>query len=74
MSEAERRARGLIWQRDHDAAYERANLYMLSNCLHTCEVCRANVCDGCVYICDELEGGLCCEVCFAEKKYHGSKL
>ncbi len=74
ISEAERRAREIIWQRDHDFAYERANLHMLQNHIHRCEICFASICGDCAYVCDELEGGVCCEKCLAEKGYHGIKI
>lgn len=74
ITEAERRARELIWQRDHEAAYERANVYMLTNRIHTCEVCGANICGDCAVFCDELKGGVCCDNCLAKKGYHGVKM
>ncbi len=74
MSRAERRARDLIWQRDHDAAYERANLHMFQNYIHRCEICGAGICGDCACVCDELKGGVCCEKCRKEKGYHGIKI
>ncbi len=74
ISESERRARELIWQRDHEAAYERANIYMLANRIHTCELCGANICGDCAVFCDELKGGVCCDKCLTEKGYHGVKM
>ncbi len=74
ISGSRRRARDLIWQRDHEAAYERANVYMLSNRVHTCEVCREHICGNCAVYCDELRGGVCCERCLHEKGYHGIKM
>ncbi len=74
MSEAERRAREIIWQKDHDAAYERANNYVLANHIHTCEICGDGICGDCAVFCDELKGGVCCDKCLAEKGYHGVKM
>lgn len=74
MSESERKARELIWQRDHEAAYERANLVMLTDHIHTCEICGANICGDCAIYCDELKGGVCCDRCLKEKGYHGVKM
>ncbi len=73
-SESERRARELIWQRDHESAYERANVYMLTNHIHTCEICEKNICGDCAVFCDELRGGVCCDKCLSEKGYHGTKM
>lgn len=73
ISEGERRARELVWQQDHAAAYERANLDMLSNHIHSCEICRSSVCGDCACVCDELRGGVCCSKCLAEQGYHGIK-
>ncbi len=74
MSEAERRARELIWIRDHESAYERANLDMFQNYLHRCEICGDHICGDCAYACDEIRGSVCCEKCLKEKKYHGIKM
>ncbi len=74
LSRAERKARELVWQQDHEAAYERANLYMLANRIHVCEICGANVCGDCAVYCDELKGGVCCDKCLHEKGYHGTKM
>ncbi len=74
ISESERRARELIWQRDHEAAYERANSYVLANHIHSCEICGASICGDCAVFCDELKGGVCCDKCLAEKNYHGVKM
>lgn len=74
ISEAERKAREIIWKSDHDAAYERANLYMFQNHIHTCEICGAGICGDCACVCDELEGGVCCDKCLKEKGYHGIKM
>ncbi len=74
MSESERRAREILWKNDHDAALERANLDMFQNHLHRCEICGDHVCGDCIYECNELGGGVCCEKCLKEKGYHGSKL
>ncbi len=74
ISESERRARELIWQKDHEAAYERANIYMLTNHIHTCEICGAHICGDCAVYCDELHGGVCCDKCLTKKGYHGTKM
>ncbi len=74
MSESERRAREILWKYDHDAALERANVEMLQNYIHRCEICDDHVCGNCVYECDELEGGVCCEKCLRKRGYHGRKL
>ncbi len=74
ISSSERRARELIWQRDHEAAYERANIYMLTNHIHTCEICGAHICGDCAVYCDELKGGVCCTRCLTQKGYHGTQM
>ncbi len=74
LTEGEQQARNLLWQRDHDAAYERANLYVLANHIHFCEVCGAHICGDCAVFCDELKGAVCCDTCLEEKGYHGVKL
>ncbi len=74
LSGSEQRARELIWQRDHDAAYERANLFMLSNRVHICEICGKSICGDCAVFCDELKGGVCCDSCLSSKGYHGVKM
>ena len=74
MSEAERKARELIWLRDHDSAYERANVLMQTDYIHTCEICGAHICGDCAVICDELDGGVCCTKCLESKHYHGKKM
>ncbi len=74
MSESERLARQLLWSNDHAAAMERANLDMLQNHLHRCEICGDHVCGDCARICDELKGGVCCERCLSKKGYHGIKM
>lgn len=74
MSGPERKARELIWLRDHDAAYERANVYMLTEQIHTCEICGAHICGDCAVICDELDGGVCCQACLDSREYHGKRM
>ncbi len=74
ISRSEQRIRELIWLRDHDSAYERANIYMLTNRIHTCEICGSHICGDCAVYCDELKGGVCCENCLKEKNYHGIKM
>lgn len=74
MSETERRARELLWQKDHDAAYERANISMLTDHIHTCEICGEHICGNCAISCNELEGRICCERCLTQKGYHGKKM
>lgn len=74
MRESERKARELIWQHDHDAAYERANLNMMTDHIHTCEVCESHICGDCTVFCDELNGGVCCVSCVEKRGYHGKKL
>jgi len=74
MSVAERKARELIWLRDHDAAYERANMLMQTDYIHTCEICGSHICGDCAVICDELNGGVCCTACLESKHYHGKKI
>lgn len=53
MSEAERKARELIWQKDHDSAYERANNDALLQ-FNRCPKCGGRVCDDCYSISDDL--------------------
>jgi len=62
MSRAEIKARELIWLRDHDAAYERANQEAL-NQLNRCEVCNSYVCDDCAIVSNEFGGRICCKKC-----------
>ena len=52
---AEQRARELVWQRDHESAYERANIEALKK-LNRCVVCGAAICSDCTVECDEVDG------------------
>lgn len=74
LTPTEEKLRGLVWARDHEAAYERANLFMHQNHVHYCEICGDHICGDCAYVCDELEGGVCCEKCLKEKGYHGIRM
>ncbi len=74
ISRSERRARELIWQRDHESAYERANLDMLQNHLHRCEICGEHICGDCAYVCTEMKDGVCCEACLIKHGYHGIRV
>jgi len=62
MSASERRIREILWLRDHDAAYERANREVLDT-FNKCEICGDYICDDCVEVCTELDGRLCCYKC-----------
>ena len=62
MSSSERRIREILWLRDHDSAYERANREVLDQ-LNRCEICGDYVCDDCIEVCPELDGKLCCYKC-----------
>ena len=62
LTRAERKARALIWLRDHDSAYERANREALSQ-LNKCEVCGNFICDSCSVVSKKLDGGICCKTC-----------
>lgn len=52
MSEAERRARELVWQKDHEAAYERANVEAAFQ-FNRCPNCGRRVCEDCYSVFDE---------------------
>lgn len=62
LSASERQARELIWQKDHDAAYERANKDVLLS-FNRCPQCGDRVCDECFS--DE---GSSCKQCEAKQK------
>ena len=59
LSRTEQKARELIWQRDHAAAYERANVEALKK-LNRCVVCGAAICNDCTVECHEVDGRTVC--------------
>lgn len=62
MSEDERKARELIWQKDHDAAYERANNEAALQ-FTRCPKCGRRVCEDCYSVLDDL-----CTDCAKEER------
>lgn len=58
---AEVRAHEIMWQSEHDAAYERANIEAILH-FNKCPRCGDLVCDSCFRIFDDL-----CEGCYSEK-------
>ena len=70
LSRTEQRARELVWQRDHDSAYERANVEALKM-LNRCVVCGAAICNDCTVECDEVDGKTVCVGCARKRRYKG---
>lgn len=70
LSRTEQRAREIIWQRDHDSAYERANIEALK-ILNRCVLCGAVVCGDCTVECEETGGKTVCLTCAKEHRYRG---
>ena len=50
LSRTEQKARELVWQRDHDSAYERANVEALKK-LNRCVICGEAICNDCTVEC-----------------------
>lgn len=67
LSESERKARELIWQRDHDAAYERANNEAAMQ-LNRCPKCGNRVCDACYELSRDLCTDCACRADFVTKE------
>lgn len=52
----------LLWQSEHDAAYERANLEAIRN-FNRCPKCGSLVCNECFTLDSGSDGGDLCKVC-----------
>lgn len=70
LSRTEQKAREIIWQRDHDSAYERANVEALKK-LNRCVVCGTAICNDCTIECNEVDGKTVCVKCAKERHYKG---
>ncbi|MCQ2449804.1 MAG: hypothetical protein MJ132_06415 [Clostridia bacterium] len=70
ISKAERKAREMLWQKDHDAAYERANIEALKQ-LNRCVVCGAAICNDCTVECEETDGKTVCIDCAKKNRFKG---
>ena len=70
LSRTAQRARELVWQRDHDSAYERANVEALKK-LNRCVMCGAAICNDCTVECDEADGKTVCVKCAKEHHCKG---
>lgn len=66
LSTSEQKARQIIWAKDHEAAFERANREILGK-LNRCESCGARICDDCARVCEAMGGSVVCKTCAAEK-------
>ncbi len=70
LTRAEQRARELVWERDHDSAYERSNVEALKM-LNRCVICGAAICNDCTVECVEADGKTVCVNCAKEHHYKG---
>ncbi len=70
LSRTEQRARELVWQQDHDSAYERGNVEALKK-LNRCMICNAAICNDCTVECEETDGKTVCAKCAKEHHYKG---
>lgn len=56
------RGKTCLWEKEHEAAYERANREAMLH-FNRCPICKQWVCDDCFHM---DESGDACEVCFSQ--------